>query len=204
MSDSDNYAAAQLLWSQAHKLSCTNRASFLSSVQTTYDDAITSSLPKADIENDAIHRVREIMEVKCALVEADGSIVNFSEDTTFTSAMPMNNCPTPNDCQLKTIANLAAAYLNTNNTNRRQQQQPPDFKPAMQNTTWMEYVTSPLRKVSNGLSHAIDSVFLDSYARTLNSIEDGSELEDEAAFPILFRLRLTKTTMRPQRNKKGA
>eukprot|EP00956_Cyclotella_meneghiniana_P040915 scaffold209169_cov37-Cyclotella_meneghiniana.AAC.1 len=192
MSDPDNNnASAQILfWSQAHKLSCINHASFHSSVQTTYHDAmVSSSVSKDNVEGDviSIDRVREIMEAKCAMLGADGSISNYSKDdtTTFTTAMPIDKSPILNDCQLKTLAILSAAHLSTNNNiNRQLTKKQSAGEPQNNNnnntTSWMEYMTSPLRKVSNGLSHAIDSVLGDPYAHALNtSVEGGSELDDE-------------------------
>eukprot|EP00956_Cyclotella_meneghiniana_P014397 scaffold21538_cov41-Cyclotella_meneghiniana.AAC.10 len=158
----------------------------------TYHDAmISSSVSKDNVEGDAISidRVRELMEAKCALLGTDGSIINYSKDdiTTFTSAMPINKSPILNDCQLKTLAILSAAHLSTNNnTNRQLTKKQSAGEPQNDNnnnntTSWMEYISSPLRKVSNGLSHAIDSVLGDPYAHALNTNieEGGSELDDE-------------------------
>ena len=149
-------------WADAHTMSCIKHASFYSSVETTYNDTMLSFVE----ENDEIarDRIREILMKDCALIESDGAIIN-SEVPYFKSAVCIDHTTQMNIQQLKAVANLASARL-SNNPNKQHQKNVTEA--VSQNASWIEFVTSPVRKISQGISYAIDSVLGDEFAQKLN------------------------------------
>jgi hypothetical protein len=164
-------------WTEAYMLSCLKHASFHSSAETAYDDTMSSLVISSNREV-ALDTVREILEGECALIGSDGTVINKCEGKTFRTAKCIGIPSQMNKQQLITVATLASTLLSNKSSPH-----PLVSKPTSQGSTWMEFVTSPVRKLSRGLSYAIDSVLGDDFTQKMK-IHESSELDDVISSPI--------------------
>ena len=163
-------------WMEAHTLSCLTRGSFYSSIVTTYKDVMPSLVETSD--DVALGFVGGILTRNCALVKSDGTTINSYGENTFRTACCIengNSIRKMNKQQLKTVADLTKTR--TCSMNAKQFIKP--TKGGGSQSSWVEYVTSPVRTISRGLHNVIDSVLGDEFAPKINT--GGSVDMDDAA-----------------------
>jgi hypothetical protein len=171
-------------WQEAHTLSCLKHASFHSSLEQTLNDVI----PK-DSNGDAEDLVEMFVE-KCALTHPSGKITN-SEKKRFRTVICNDSYQhlgsTP---QLETLGTLSSEQLSTRQalSTKNATYNTAESIPAREQQSWMKYVTSPVKKISAGISYAIDSVLGDDYssrlyAQTADVGTSNLELDDQNALP---------------------
>ncbi|KAL3787366.1 hypothetical protein HJC23_004391 [Cyclotella cryptica] len=181
-------AVVTKFWVEAHALSCFKRVSFWSSLETTFDDTMSSLLKENedDCREMARENVREIIlakvEDECAMIDPDGNILNDSGDkTSFTLAVCIvdhhTTCTHWTTQQAQAVATLSGLQLSSNTTNLRRASMDTEEQTATTTTTkqaqtsssWVQYVTLPVRTISHGISYAIDSILGDEYTMRLNA-----------------------------------
>jgi hypothetical protein len=158
-------------WVEAHTLSCLKRGSFHSSIQTTFNDTMSSLTESNEVNLDYI---KELLVGECALIDSDGSLVN-SDVKSFTSVICIGGQMSSQ--QIKTVASLANTRLSNNAPT-----EPLKSNSTSQPASLLEYVTSPVRTVYRGVTYAIDSVLGDEFTQKV-VINQGSDLDDVLSSP---------------------
>lgn len=164
-------------WIEAHTLSCLTRGSFHASIGTTYNDAMSSLVKISDGGDDALGFVGEILTRNCAHVKSDGAIINSYGDKVFRTAFCIENSGIKmSKQQLRTIADLKGTH-----PRKVVMKQPINStEGAKSQSSWLEYVASPVRTISRGLHNAIDSVLGDEFAQRTN-IGESADMDDAIA-----------------------
>ena len=184
--DDDAASPARLskFWMEAHELSCLRRASFQSSVERTYNDAMSTLLD----ENGSVHLevVRKTIggNDACAYITSDGAIINndaTNENRCYRVAFcmrgdnasgkgPSLGCLiSVSDPQMETVARLSGMLL-LRGAKQRGNATPASDKTAISSQAqsdqassesaggWLQYPTSIAQKITGGVSYAIDKV----------------------------------------------
>lgn len=165
-------------WLQAHTLSCLRHRSFQSSTEETYKDTLPTS-----VDTDSSKTARQLEQVKkvigesatCALINSDGEIVNVNRDaktpplsTLFCmrrgqdGKVSSSQLPSGlNTKQLQTIASVSGVQLaRPTHRGRLAATSSETMKVKANNNDegWIQYLTSPVRKISGGVTYVVDSI----------------------------------------------
>ncbi|KAL7518498.1 hypothetical protein ACHAWX_003317 [Stephanocyclus meneghinianus] len=180
-------AALAHFWVEAHALTCLRRASFGLPLETTFHDVMSSSLNEDDRDHRemALEHVKEILtgaNHEWASIDRDGTVLNDSEDKRFftmavcidnrTQSTRVSHWTTP---QLQAVATLSSRHLSSNSATARgvspdtEEEITTSTTKQSQTSSWLQYVTFPVKKISRGISYAIDSILGDEYTLPLNA-----------------------------------